>query len=94
MRGIRDEDFVSGHIAAREMVSAHHQDSGEFAVRAGRGLQADSGEAANLFQPFLQLVHQRKAALHRIRFLQRVGVEEPGQPRSVLVDARVVFHSA
>ena len=94
VRRIGDEDARAPEVAARTMIGAHHQQPGELAMRAGRGLQRNRRKAADLGEPLLQLVHQREVALHRLRFLQRMGFREGRQPRDLLVDLRIVFHGA
>ncbi len=94
VRRIRDENLLAHRVAAIQVISAHHQNAGELAVRARRRLQTNRRKPADLFQPFLQLIHQRQIALHRFGGLQRVRVGKTWQPRRILVDARVVFHGA
>ena len=94
VRGVGNEDARPLGVAARVVIGAHHQQAGEFAVRAGRGLQRHAGKTADLGEPLLQLEHQRQVALHRVRVLQRMRLGEAGQPRDLLVDLRVVLHGA
>ena len=78
--------LVRLRVAAVAVVGADDQDAGELAVRAGGRLQADAGEAADLLQPFLQLVHQLQGALRRLGSCSGCDEGEAGQPRGVLVD--------
>ena len=73
---------------------AGEQQAGELAVGAGRGLQADVGQAADLAQRLLQQPHQLQRTLGALRVLGRVQAGVAGQRRDPLVEARVVLHRA
>jgi hypothetical protein len=94
VRGVGDEHPQAARLGAVAVVGADHQRAGQLAVRAGRRLERNGRQSADLAQPFLQEVHQRQAALDGLRILQRVGEGEPRKARGVLVDFRVVFHRA
>ena len=64
MRRVGNQHLGAFRVAARLMISAHHQHTGEFSMRARRGLQRHCRKARDLFQPFLQLIHQQEIALH------------------------------
>jgi hypothetical protein len=91
---IRNDDAGPFDVAALAMKGAHHQETGEFAVRAGAGLKRNAGEAADLREPPLQLEHQRKIALHGFLRLQRVRLGEARHSRDRFVDFRVELHGA
>ena len=57
-------------------------------------MKRHASKAADLFQPFLQFIHQNQIALHGFNRLQRMCVEEARQAAGVFVDLRVVFHGA
>ena len=76
------------------VVGADDQHAGQLALGAGSRLQGDAGKAADLLQPFLQLVHQQQAALHGLDRLERVQPGEAGQAGGLLVDLGVVLHRA
>ena len=63
-------------------------------MRAGRGLQADVRQAADLRQRLLQQPHQLQRALGAPRVLGRVQAGVAGQRRDPLVQPRVVLHRA
>ena len=94
MGSIRDEHLLALVIAARFVIGAHHEHAGEFSVCAGGRLQGHCSKACDLFQPFLQLVHQRQVALDSLDRLEGMGVEEAGQAGSVFIDLGVVLHRA
>ena len=94
MRRIGDDHLGAFVVAARLVVGVHDQHAGEFSVRARGGLERNSREAADLFQPFLQCVHQREIALHGLDGLERMRDQETRQAAGVLVDLRVVLHRA
>ena len=81
-------------FAAVGVVGAGQQQAGELAVGAGRGLQADVRQAADLGQRLLQQPHQLQRALGAARVLGRVQAGVAGQRRDPLVEARVVLHRA
>jgi hypothetical protein len=56
--GIGDEHLRALHVAAREMVGADHEDAGKLAVGAGRGLEGDGLEAADLREHGLHPVEE------------------------------------
>ena len=70
----------------------HH--AAQLAVGAGLGAQGDRRHAGHLDQPVRQLGDQLERAGHGRLRLQRVDVGEAGQPRHLLVEARVVLHGA
>ena len=86
--GIRNEDAGSLVLAAIAVIGAHHQEAGELAMRAGRGLQRDPGKAADLRQPLLQAEHQCEIALNGFGILQRMGLGKAREPGDLLVDLR------
>ena len=61
---------------------------------AGRRLQRNAGEPADLAEPSLQLVHESKIALDHRRILQGMGSRKADEPRRIFVYLRVVFHGA
>ena len=87
------EHLVAG-LAAVLVVGAREQHARELAVRAGRGLQRDVGQARDLRQRALQVPHQLERALRALGVLQRVQAGVPGQRGDALVQARVVLHRA
>ena len=93
VRGVGGEDLVAG-LAAVGVVGAGEEQAGELAVRAGRGLQADVGQPADLAEARLQQPHQLQRALRAPRVLGRVQPGVAGQRRDPLVEPRVVLHRA
>ena len=91
---VRDEDLVARHVAARAMVGADHQDPGELAVGAGRGLERDRVHAADLGEHPLELPEELERALGGRVGRQRVQVREARQARGPLVELGVVLHGA
>ena len=81
-------------FAAVGVVGAGQQQAGELAVGAGRGLQADVRQAADLASDSLQQPHQLQRALGAARVLGRVQAGVAGQRRDPLVEPRVVLHRA
>ena len=63
-------------------------------MRSGFRRKRHSLHARKLKQPAAQFLHQRQRALHRLLRLQRMDVREAGQPRHLLVQARIVLHRA
>ncbi len=94
MCGVRDQDLRALRLAALPVVGAHHQQRGQLALGARRGLQRHGREAADLGQPALERVQDRQVALHGRRVLQRVRLGEAGQAGHALVELRVVLHGA
>ena len=76
------------------VVGAHDQHAGQLAVGASGRLQGHPREAADLFEHFLQRVHQQQVALHRLERLERVGEGEARQAGGIFIHARVVLHGA
>ena len=81
-------------LAPVGVVGAGQQQAGELAVGAGRGLEADVRQAADLAQRLLQQPHQLQRPLGPARVLGRVQAGVAGQRRDPLVEARVVLHRA
>ena len=81
-------------LAAVRVVGAGQQQPGELAVGAGRGLEADVRQPADLRQRLLQEPHQLQRALGAARVLGGVQAGVPGQRRDPLVEPRVVLHRA
>ena len=94
VRRIGDQDLVALFIFAVFMVGADHHYTGQFALRACCRLQGYRGEAGDLLQPFLQVIHDRQAALHHGGRLQRMRMCKTGQARGLFIDHRVVLHRA
>jgi len=81
-------------FAAVGVVGAGQQQAGKLAVGAGRGLEADVRQAADLAQRALQQPHQLQRSLGALRVLGRVQASVAGQRRHTLVQTRVVLHRA
>ena len=81
-------------VAVGAVVGTRHEHAGQLAVRAGRGLQADGVEAADLLEELGQQPHQLEASLAQRLGVERMRLGQPGQPRGPLVDLRVVLHRA
>jgi hypothetical protein len=93
VRGIRNQDFLA-RIALLFEQGADEQDAGQFALRAGGGLQRDGVHAGDFEQRGFEMRHDLHGAL-RERF-RLIGMR-PGEAfgaRDQLVDARVVLHGA
>ena len=93
MRGIRNQNLLA-RVALLRKQSANEQDAGEFAVRAGRGLQRDGVHAGDFEQRGFQMRHHLHNAL-RERF-GLIGMR-PGEPfgaRDQFIHARIVLHRA
>ena len=92
--GIRNQNLLA-RIAALFQQRADQQDAGEFAVRAGRGLERDRVHAADLgqgrFQASAMIVH---AALRQRFGLVRMRPGEAFGTCHEFVDPRVVLHGA
>ncbi len=73
---------------------AGEKQTGELAMGAGRGLEADVVEAADLGQGALQAPHQLQGPLGPLGILGRVKAGVPGERRDPLVEPGVVLHRA
>ena len=93
MRGIRNQNFLA-RIALALQVGANHQQAGQFALRAGGGLQRGGVHAGDRQQAFLQIVKNSQAALRNFRGLLGMFGRESIEPRHEFVHARVVLHGA
>ena len=93
VRGIGDQDFVA-RVALAFEIGANHQQAGEFALRAGGGLQRGGVHAGDREQAFLQIVKDAQAALGDFAGLFGMFGGEAFEARDEFVDARVVFHGA
>jgi hypothetical protein len=76
------------------MVCARHEHAGQLALRPGRRLQADGGQAGDLLQQLGQQPLQLQAALCQRVGIERVRVGQARQPRRPLIDLGVVLHGA
>ena len=63
MRGLRDEHDGAGIVATRHMVSADGEQSGQFTLRAGVGLQGHTVVAGDLDEGVLETADERAPAL-------------------------------
>ena len=81
-------------VAARFERGANAQQAAQLAMGAGLRAHRDARHAGELEQPDRQLVDDLKRALDRLLRLQRMDVGKAGQPRDLLVQARVVLHRA
>ena len=93
MGGVRSQDPVA-RLAPVLVVGTGQQQPGQLTVRAGRGLQADVRQAADLRQRALQQPHQLEGPLGALRRLQRVQPRVARQRGDALVQLRVVLHRA
>ena len=93
VRGV-GRQHLGPRLAAVGVVGAGQQQAGELAVRAGRGLQADVGQAADLGQDSCSSHISSSAPWARRRVLRRVQAGVAGQRRDPLVEPRVVLHRA
>ncbi len=95
MRRVRRHDRVAlVAFAPVGEVRPHQHQAGELALRAGRGLQRDGGQAGDLGEDLLQLPHQLERSLRALVLLVGMEIRESGQRHDALVDARVVLHRA
>ena len=81
-------------LAARRERRLDRHHAAQLAMRAGLRRQRDRRHAGQLAQPARQLGDQRERARHGRLRLQRMDVAEAGQPRHLLVQARIVLHRA
>ena len=93
VRGVGRQD-LGPLFAPLGVEGAGEQQAGELAVRAGRGLQADVRQAADLRQRLLQQPHQLQRALSALGILCGVQARVTRQRRDPLVEPRVVLHRA
>src|SRR5215218_8481491 len=94
VRRLRHDDRRPPVVAGVLEVLADHEYARELTLGAGHRLQRDRGEAGDLRQKVLYLVHDPQGALDLIFCLQGM---EPGEARhrgGGLVGARVVLHRA
>ena len=94
MGGLRDDDRRPPVVPGVLEVLPDHEYARELALRAGHRLQGDRGEAGDLRQEALDLVHDPQGSLGLIFGLQRVEPGEAGDRCRRLVGARVVLHRA
>ncbi len=93
VRGVGGEHLGSP-FAAVGVVGAGQQQAGQLAVGAGRGLQADVRQAADLAQRLLEQPHQLQRPLCPPRVLRRMQASVSGKRRHTLIQTRVVLHRA
>ena len=93
MRGFRNQDACA-LLAARLNRRSDSKHPAQFTMRACLGRHRHRRHAGELFQPARQLGDQRERALHRLLRLQRMDVGKTGEPRQLLVQARVMLHGA
>ena len=93
MRRIRDQHLLA-RVAAARQIGANQQQAGQFALRAGGGLQRGGVHAGDFEQALLQRRQDFQAALRE--FLRLIGMlgGDAVQPRDEFVHARVVLHGA
>ncbi len=94
VRGIGDQELLA-RIALRLKQRADQQDAGEFAVRAGGGLQRDGVHAGDFGEHALPAFAMTSQNALRERFgLIRMRPRQAFDARHLLIHARVVLHGA
>ena len=89
---VGDQHLGPVEIAPGQVIGPHHQHPGKFAVRPSRRVEADPGKTRNLFERFLQSIHQLQAALGQPVRLQGMAAGKALQGRGGFIDFGVVFH--
>ena len=100
-RGVRPVRRVGGddhpsllRLAAVGEVGAHEHQARQLALGAGRRLERDRVEPADLGEDLLQTPHELERPLRALLVLKRVQVAKARQAHDALVDPRVVLHGA
>ena len=93
MGAFRHQHDLAG-IALRLQRRADAEQAAKLAMRARLGAHGDSLHAGQRQQPFGKLVHGLQRTAHGLLRLERVDVGKTGQPRDLLIEARVVLHRA
>ena len=88
------EDVRPGRVAAGAVVGPDHEDPGQLALGAGRGLERDGVHAADLGEVLLEAPEELERALGRLVGGQGMEGGEAGQAGRPLVDLGVVLHGA
>ena len=94
MSGVGNEDFAPLQVATAAVVGPDHQNAGQFALGAGRGLESHGAHAADLGQGLLQLPQQLQRPLGQLVRGEGMQRDEAGQSGGPLVDLRVPLHGA
>ena len=76
MRAVGDEDLVPVGVAALAVVGPDHEDAGQLALGAGRGLERDRLHAGDRRQRALELPEQLERALGDLVGDQRMQLRE------------------
>jgi hypothetical protein len=92
MRAFGDQHHLA-RLAAGLVRGADAQQAAQLAVRTGLGRHRDAGMPVS-DQPVRQLVHHFERAAHGLLRGERVDIGKAGQPRHLLVEARIVLHRA
>ena len=93
VRGFRHQDALA-RIALGQQRGADGHDAAQLAMRAGGRRHRDRRHVGQRLQPVRQLVDQLQRALHGGDRLHRMQIADAGQPRHLLVEARIVLHGA
>ena len=93
MRGVGNQNFLTG-VAFRFVIGADHEQSSEFALRTGGGLQGDGVHAGDFQEAVAEGLHDTQSALRNFLGLIRMSVGEAFHARDEFVHARVVLHGA
>ena len=91
--GIWNQNFLA-RAAFRFVIGANHQQSREFAVCAGGGLQGDGVHAGDFGQAFAQSLDDAQRALRNTFRLVGMSVGQALEAHHQFVHARVVLHGA
>ena len=90
--GTVGHEHFGAFFAAITEVSGGDQQSGQFTVRTGGGLQRDSVETADFGEDLLHLVQQLQNALQRLLGLIGMQIGDARQGGHAFVPLRVVLH--
>ncbi len=91
--GVRDQHLLA-RVALGFQIGAHEQDSGEFAVGSGGGLEGDGIHAGDFDELIGERLHDAQRALGVLLGLIGMGSGNSVEARDDLVDARIVLHGA
>ena len=94
VRALGDEDDFPVPLATRFERRADREHAAQLAMRARLRAHRDRVHAGERDEPVRELLDHLERALHALHRRERVDVGETGEPRHLLVEARIVLHRA
>ena len=92
--GVGDDDASALGVAARDVILAHHHQTGELAMSTGVRIERKLSEAGDIGESLLEVIIEFESALYGVGVLQWVNSSELRHCGDLLIDFGVILHGA